>query len=116
MSSAVSGWHRGTLLIRPVLAPLDIDCYSLSVARPSIDSSSRCISGGGVLGPSSTTSLRMVMALPLGGLSSKEAVVLALIAFQGAFLKSSLGWTVCSGTVTAKVVSIGRWSEPCSVV
>jgi hypothetical protein len=52
--------------MRPVLTPLDVDCYSLSVSGPSIDSSSRCISGGGVLGPSSTTSLRIVIALPLG--------------------------------------------------
>jgi hypothetical protein len=66
---------------------------------------------------SSTTPIRRSVCfctLPEGGLSSKEAVILALIAFQGAFLKSSLGRTVSSGTVTSKVVSIGRWSEPCS--
>jgi hypothetical protein len=65
VSSAVSGWYRSTLLIRPALTPLDVDYYNLSVARPSTGSSSRCISGGGMLGLSSTTSLRMVMALPL---------------------------------------------------
>jgi hypothetical protein len=65
VSSAVSGWYRGTLLMRPTLDPLDVDCCNLSVAGPSTGSSSRCISGGGVLGLSSTTSLRMVMALPL---------------------------------------------------
>jgi hypothetical protein len=65
VSSAVSGWYRGTLLMRPVLTPLDVDYYSPFVAGPSTDSSSRCISGGGVLGPLSTTSLRMVIALPL---------------------------------------------------
>jgi hypothetical protein len=47
---------------------------------------------------------------------SKEVVILALIVFYGAFLKSSLGWIVCSGTATSRVVSIGRWSEPWSVL
>jgi hypothetical protein len=61
------------------------------------------------MAPSTTPIRRSVClhTLPEGGLSSKEAVILALIAFQGAFLKSSLGWTVCSRTVTSKVVSIG---------
>jgi hypothetical protein len=92
VSSAVSGWHRGTLLMRPVLDPLAVDYCNLSVARPSTDSSSRCISGRSVLGPSSITSLRMVMALPLG-LALRWYLVLLPLDGLSAFARYP--WVVC---------------------